>query len=96
MKATKAQDLRTKSKDELQKQLLDLRKTQLNLRFQRANGQLENTAQVNVVRKNIARIKTLLGQMNTETDGTAQVKTKAPAKKAPAKAKTTKTAKAKE
>ena len=58
----KAQDIRTKSVDELNDQLLQLKKEQFNLRFQRASGQLENTARVNTVRRDIARIKTILGQ----------------------------------
>lgn len=59
---TKATDLRGKSTDELNDQLLQLKKEQFNLRFQRASGQLENTARVRVVRRDIARIKTILGQ----------------------------------
>ena len=59
----KASDLRTKSTDELKETLLDLRKEQFNLRFQRASGQLENTARVRQVRRDIARIKTMLRQM---------------------------------
>ena len=62
----KAGDLRTKSADELKDSLLDLRKEQFNLRFQRASGQLENTARVRQVRRDIARIKTILRQ-NQET-----------------------------
>ena len=58
----KAQDIRAKSVDELNDQLLQLKKEQFNLRFQRASGQLENTARVNTVRRDIARIKTILGQ----------------------------------
>jgi large subunit ribosomal protein L29 len=56
----KAQDLRTKSDDELKDQLLDLRKEAFNLRFQRASGQLENTARVRQVRRDIARAQTVL------------------------------------
>ncbi len=56
------QDLRPKTADELQTQLLDLKKEAFNLRFQRASGQLENTARVREVRRDIARIKTLLGE----------------------------------
>ena len=56
----KAADLRAKTKDELSDQLLQLKKEQFNLRFQRATGQLENTARVREVRRDIARIKTLL------------------------------------
>ncbi len=55
-------DLRQKSDDELKKQILDLRKEQFNLRFQAASGQLDNTAQMRVIRRNIARIKTLLSE----------------------------------
>jgi len=58
----KAQDIRTKSVDELNDQLLQLKKEQFNLRFQRASGQLENTARVRTVRRDIARIKTILGE----------------------------------
>ena len=57
-----AQDLRTKTTDELEGQLLDLRKAAFNLRFRRASGQLENTAEVRRVRRDIARIKTVLGE----------------------------------
>jgi len=58
----KAQDVRTKSVDELNDQLLQLKKEQFNLRFQKASGQLENTARVRAVRRDIARIKTILGE----------------------------------
>jgi len=58
----KATDIRTKSVDELKAQLLDLRKESFNLRFQGASGQLENTARKNLIRKDIARIKTILGE----------------------------------
>ena len=58
----KAEDLRAKSGDELSGRLLDLKKTQLNLRFQRASGQLENTAEFARVRREIAQIKTILQQ----------------------------------
>jgi large subunit ribosomal protein L29 len=56
----KAEDLRTKSADELKESLTGLRKEQFNLRFQKASGQLENTARVRQVRRDIARIKTIL------------------------------------
>lgn len=58
----KVEDLRQKSDDELNRQVLDLRKEAFNLRFQRASGQLENTARVRQVRRDIARIKTVLHQ----------------------------------
>jgi len=55
-------DLRAKSADELKDELLDLRKERFNLRFQKASGQLENTARARQVRRDIARIKTVLRQ----------------------------------
>jgi large subunit ribosomal protein L29 len=58
----KAADLRTKSVDELRESLLGLRKEAFNLRFQKASGQLENTTRVRQVRRDIARIKTVLQQ----------------------------------
>lgn len=58
----KAQDVRTKTDDELKEQLVDLRKESFNLRFQTASGQLENTARTGQVKKNIARIKTILSE----------------------------------
>ena len=56
----KAVDLRAKSDDELKEQLLDLNKEAFNLRFQVVSGQLENTARVRQVRRDVARIKTAL------------------------------------
>ena len=58
----KATDLRARTPDQLQDQLLQLKKEQFNLRFQKATGQLEGTARVRQVRREIARIKTVLGQ----------------------------------
>ncbi|EKE73572.1 MULTISPECIES: 50S ribosomal protein L29 [Oceanibaculum] len=58
----KASDIRAKSEDELKQQLVDLRKEAFNLRFQKASGQLENTARVRQVRRTIAQIKTILHQ----------------------------------
>jgi large subunit ribosomal protein L29 len=57
--AKRLSDLKVMSVDQLQDELLKLKKEQFNLRFQRATGQLENTARVTEVRKDIARIKTL-------------------------------------
>ena len=54
----------TKAVD-LKDQLLDLRKEAFNLRFQQASGALENTARVKTVRRDIARIKTILGERGT-------------------------------
>ncbi len=59
----KASDLRTKTVDELTDSLMDLRKERFNLRFQKASGQLENTARARQVRRDIARVKTILRDM---------------------------------
>jgi len=56
---TKPADVRAKSADELQAMVLDLRKEQFNLRFQRATGQLESTNRIKAVRRDIARAKTI-------------------------------------
>ena len=58
---TKGSDLRAKTDDQLQDQLLQLKKEQFNLRFQKATGQLESTARVRQVRREIARVMTTLG-----------------------------------
>ena len=58
----KAADARTRTDDELIEQLDTLGRERFNLRFQRANGQLENTSRVRQVRCDIARIKTVLGE----------------------------------
>jgi large subunit ribosomal protein L29 len=62
MKTTKARDLRSRTPDELTDQVEILGKEIFNLRFQRASGQLENTARVRQARRDIARIKTILGE----------------------------------
>lgn len=61
----KAEDVRAMSDDQLKEQLEKLRREQFNLRFQAASGQLENTARVDQVRKDVARIKTIIGQRQT-------------------------------
>ncbi len=58
----KAADVRARTDDELTEQLDILGRESFNLRFQRANGQLENTSRVRQVRRDIARIKTVLGE----------------------------------
>jgi large subunit ribosomal protein L29 len=62
VKGARASDLRTRSDDELTEQVGNLGKEIFNLRFQRAGGQLDNTARVRQVRREIARIKTILGE----------------------------------
>jgi large subunit ribosomal protein L29 len=59
MAQLKSTDVRAKTPDELATLLLDLRKEQFNLRFQRAMGQQEGTARVREVRRTIARVKTI-------------------------------------
>jgi large subunit ribosomal protein L29 len=56
----KTTDLRAKSQDELRVELTNLKKEQFNLRFQAASGQLENTARVRDIRRDVARINTIL------------------------------------
>jgi large subunit ribosomal protein L29 len=58
--SSKADDFRAKSADELSDSLVQLKKEAFNLRFQRANGQLEKTSRVREVRRTIARIETVL------------------------------------
>ena len=92
----KADDFRGMTIDQLEDEVLKLKKEQFNLRFQRATNQLENTARVRVVRRDIARIKTIAAQKRSgqpmpapkpvaakpkaETKAKAKTKTKAEAK----------------
>jgi large subunit ribosomal protein L29 len=61
-KTTYIEDLRGNSMDELKEQLVEAKKELFNLRFQNATNQLENTARIREVRKNIARIQTVITQ----------------------------------
>jgi large subunit ribosomal protein L29 len=61
-----AEDLRQMSADQLNEQLVELKKEQFNLRFQAASGQLTNTARVRQVRRDVARIKTIQAQMRAK------------------------------
>ena len=65
MATVKAADLRAKTADELKDQLVELKKEQYNLRFQVAGGRNENPARARIVRREIARIKTVLGEMTS-------------------------------
>jgi large subunit ribosomal protein L29 len=58
----KASEVRTKTADQLTDELASLKKEQFNLRFQKATGQLEKTARVKIVRRDIARIKTIAAE----------------------------------
>lgn len=80
----KTADIRAKTPDELETELLNLRKEQFNFRFQKSTGQLENTGRVRAVRRDIARIKTVLNEIKLGKQPVAKAK-KAKAAK-PAKA----------
>lgn len=67
MAETKIADVRTKTPDELQEMLVGLRKEQFNLRFQRATGQLEATGRIKQVRRDIARVKTIMAERSRAT-----------------------------
>ena len=58
----KASDVRAMTLDQLDDEVLKLKKEQFNLRFQRATGQLENTSRTRIIRRDIARMKTIAGQ----------------------------------
>lgn len=63
-------DLTQLTADQLQDELLSLKKEQFNLRFQRATGQLENTSRIRIVRRDIARIKTLQSRQRVAAKAT--------------------------
>ncbi len=65
MAIVKAQDLRAKTPDELKSQLIALKKEAYNLRFQGATGQLENPSRMRVVRREMARVKTILAEKSS-------------------------------
>ena len=58
----KLEDLKNKSLDQLQSSLVEFKKEAFNLRFQKANGQLDNTSRVRIVRRTVARSMTLMKQ----------------------------------
>jgi len=89
----KVEDIRAMSLDQMDDEVLKLKKERFNLRFQKATGQLENTARVRLVRRDIARLKTVAAMKRagaepaTTAAPKAKAKTKSPAKpKAKAKA----------
>jgi large subunit ribosomal protein L29 len=85
----KIEDIRGMSLDQMDDEVLKLKKERFNLRFQKATGQLENTARVRLVRRDIARLKTVAAMKRAGAESTAapKAKTKSPAKpKAKAKA----------
>jgi large subunit ribosomal protein L29 len=84
----KAADVRAMSLDQLDDEVLKLKKEQFNLRFQRATGQLENTSRVRLIRRDIARMKTIAGQKRA---GMPEPEVKAAATPKPEKSTKTKT-----
>ena len=78
----KAADARAMTIDQLDDEVLKLKKEQFNLRFQRATGQLENTSRVRIIRRDIARMKTIAAQKRV---GAPEPAPKADAAPAPAK-----------
>jgi large subunit ribosomal protein L29 len=92
----KAPDVRAMTVDQIDDEVLKLKKEQFNLRFQRATGQLENTSRVRVVRRDIARLKTVARQKRAGAPepqamaaaaGTTAKPKRVPKAKAPAKRK---------
>jgi len=90
----KAPDVRAMTVDQIDDEVLKLKKEQFNLRFQRATGQLENTSRVRQVRRDIARLKTIMRQKRvgaepaSAPEAAAKPKTRSTARRAPrAKAK---------
>ena len=67
-----ANELRGKTPDELRARLVELKKEAFNLRFQQATSQLENTARIRVVRREVARVKTILNQKAAEAATTQE------------------------
>ena len=90
----KAGDLRILSADQLDTKVLELKKEQFNLRFQRATGQLANTARVREVRRDIARLKTVATQKRPGAPAAKAAPADKPAAKPKAKRATRSKAKA--
>ena len=62
----KIDELKNKTLDQLKSILMDLKKESFNLRFQKANGQLENTSRVKVVKRSVARVLTLINNVSNK------------------------------
>jgi len=99
----KAADARAMTLDQLDDEVVKLKKEQFNLRFQRATGQLENTSRVRAIRRDIARMKTIAAQKRAgapqpapKAEAAPTKKTKSAKPKAAAKPKTRAKAKSKE
>ena len=67
-----ASELRDKTPDELRDQLVQLKKEAFNLRFQQATGQLENTARMKLVRRDVAKVKTILNEKAASAAATTE------------------------
>jgi large subunit ribosomal protein L29 len=67
----KTDDVRRMTFDQLEDEVLKLKKEQFNLRFQRVTGQLENTSRVRAIRRDIARMKTIAAQKRAAESGAA-------------------------
>ena len=89
----KASDARAMTVDQLDDEVLKLKKEQFNLRFQRATGQLENTSRVRVVRRDIARMMTIARQKRTGDEPKVKPTETKPAAVKPGRAKAKRTAK---
>jgi large subunit ribosomal protein L29 len=83
----KVADIRVMTVDQIDEEVLKLKKEQFNLRFQRATGQLENTSRVRMVRRDIARLKTVANQKRAGETPAAKTSTRSSPKKKAAKAK---------
>ena len=64
MSVVKAETFRSQSADELKAKLVELKKEQFNLRFKVASGEMDNPSRIRIVRREIARVKTVLGEMS--------------------------------
>jgi large subunit ribosomal protein L29 len=92
----KAADVRAMTLDQIDDEVLKLKKEQFNLRFQRATGQLENTSRVRVIRRDVARLKTIAAQKRASApEPAAKAEVAAPADAAPKPARKTRSAKSK-
>jgi len=72
----KTADLRAKTVDELEQGLVDLCKEQFNFRFQKSTGKIEDTSRIRKVRRDIAKVKTLLNEIKSGNKPVAKKKTK--------------------
>jgi large subunit ribosomal protein L29 len=91
----KSADVRAMTLDQLDDEVLKLKKEQFNLRFQRATGQLENTSRVRVIRRDIARMKTIATQKRAGAEPTLKTTAKTSSKPAVKTNKTPKSARRK-